>query len=364
MHQNFADWYQPVTFGHDRETLDSRWQGVEAALNDMKYEMIMELIRFVFSRELNSHELFASTFRQYFKDADPTFALTGNDKEVLTLAGCVLAMYCINDDYIVEIALAILAASACEIRTLAIDIDLLGMANERVHVSGIEARRRPEMSSPAIAGNKAAFAKAVSPLEEEEGKVQGFAEAAEAIKNIGNISLSHFNALQSMSVQIVKIQKVLRVQDEELQILWWLTGEWSSMWDCSFNDIDPKAKPILLGEDAASMTTEFSEPPSLKSVFSRIGLNGTTKLSIPVAVNACGVEYLGTLSQSSATCSTILPIHFAMVRAKETGGDDSWVAAWRTITGIKATSKVTPLELAIQVHRERKLMSYIQENSE
>ncbi|MFK5914135.1 MAG: GTPase-associated system all-helical protein GASH [Woeseiaceae bacterium] len=360
MHKNFADWYQPVTFGHDRETLDFRWRGVEAALENLDYEMLMDLVRFVFSREIVSQEVL-STFRQYFKDTDQTFLTTGNEQEVLTLASCVLALICVDEYSLGEIALAILTVSACGIRKPAINIDLVGMATERVKDDGLQDRSRPIMSAPKKVGNKKAFQDATEPLTQGHG----FPQALEAIDNIGAITLSHINAMQkNTSEKIVEMQKVLKIQDEELQMLWWVVGNWSGMWNSSFNNIDPSAMPILLAEEAASMTTGFSEPPSLKSVFFRIGLDDTSELSITDSVNACGIENLEVFSLSNVTCASIFPVHFAMARAKETGADKSWVTSWRNISGIKAKDKITPVDLAVQFHRESKLMEFIGKQSE
>ena len=177
--------------------------------------------------------------------------------------------------------------------------------------------------------------------------------------------VSLFNSFQKASIlEINNLQKILTVQDEELQMLWWMVSGWSEMWDCSFSDIDNKARPILLAKEAASMTKEVSESPSLKALFSRVGVDGNTKITIPEAVNACGVENLGRLAHKSAPCSTIFPLHFAMFRALETGADPAWIAGWSKASGIGEKSQIVPLELALQVHRELKLMKLLEETHE
>jgi hypothetical protein len=106
------------------------------------------------------------------------------------------------------------------------------------------------------------------------------------------------------------------------------------------------------------MTKELSELPSLKAVFSRIGV-GSNKLSIPEAINGCGVERLGRLALNDSDCPTIFPLHFAIGRAYETGADEAWIAAWERISGIKAAQKIPSLDVAMQVHRELKLKAQI-----
>lgn len=153
--------------------------------------------------------------------------------------------------------------------------------------------------------------------------------------------------------------KLFSLQDEELDLLWWMVAEWSDKWDCAFSAISPQASPILLGEEVAQLTLESSEPPSLKAVFSRIGVGRTIKVSIPESVKACGIDQLNLLNQPGAVCSTILPVHFAVTRACETDGDNSWVSPWEKVAGINQAQSVPPLDLAIQVHRECKLMTFM-----
>jgi hypothetical protein len=132
MHPKFADWYRPVTFGHNKETFELRWQGVEAALEGIEFLEVLELVRLAFGRPTVSIED-VDAFRQHFKTIDPTFLTSGNDYEVQVLAGCALAILCIEDGYGSEVPLAILTASACGTRTPKVEIDLIGMASARLN---------------------------------------------------------------------------------------------------------------------------------------------------------------------------------------------------------------------------------------
>ena len=40
MHNRFADFYQPVTFGHSPEILKLRWEGVSEFINQLNYSQI------------------------------------------------------------------------------------------------------------------------------------------------------------------------------------------------------------------------------------------------------------------------------------------------------------------------------------
>jgi len=205
MHHKFVDWYQPVSFGHDRETLGLRWQGIESVMNNIDFEMAGELIRLTFDRPMESPNL-KNTFRQYFKDIDPLFLTTGNDLEVLTLAGCVLAILCDdNDNDFGEVALAILTASACGIRNPKVELDLVGMAAERVQTEGVEARKRPTMSALKKIQSGKQFVTAISPLEQ----TQDFPQIIKSMTDMGTKTVSLLKSVQdAASTEIANIQHI------------------------------------------------------------------------------------------------------------------------------------------------------------
>jgi hypothetical protein len=350
MHQNFADWYQPVTFGHDRNTMELRWKGIEAAVEDIDTPQLMELVRFVYGRPFESTE-FMAIFRKYFKDNDSMFQSSGNDQEMLVLAGCVLAL-CTTEDYdIREVPLAILTSSFCKKKAPKVSIDLVRMATNRVRTDGINARKRPSMSK-----SKTPSFKKI--LEEEIKLLSDKLESSAVIAALQKMVSMHKTANE----KIMLLQKLLNIQDEELQMLWWMVSGWSDMWNSTFDKIENEARPLLLAKEAASMSNEISESPSLKAVFSRMEIDGNMELAIPETVNSCGVERLKTLAPGNTfCCSTIYPMHFAIIRALETGADNTWIAGWSKISGIDKKTKVSSLDLALQFHRELQLMKITEE---
>ncbi len=358
MHHNFADWYQPVTFGHDRETIELRWQGVEKVIDDVDYRMVTELTRLVFGYPAESEE-FLDRFRVYFKEIDQTFKSTGNDQEVMVLAGCVLAVLC--DEYDKpEAPLSILTTLACGTRVPKVEIDLVNMANEWLQMDGINTRKRPKSSDLIKIPNKKDVDEAIKIFNDSPDPPN----AVEALKILGPC-ISQLIAQQNKAVLALgRMQSTLNVQDEELQMLWWMVSGWSTRWNSSFDDIEIKARPIMLAKEAACMTDEASEPPSVKAVFSRVGIDGSAELTIPESINACGVDNLKALEPKSAPCSTIFPLHFAISRALETDAKSAWIAAWSKMSGINKKAQVTSLDLAVQMFREHKLMMLAEANNE
>lgn len=361
MHAKFADWYGPVSFGTDGEKLSLRWKSVESFLGNCDHETLLELVRLVFGRKLLSNDSLDS-FRSYFKKVDATFLTEGNDKELRALASSVLALLCVDDQYdkgnITLVTLAILTTSACGFRKVDVEMDLVGMASERMYANGVESRSRLVIATTLPTNKNAikkSFEDAISPLEVSYNHTN----AVRVMTGLGSATGTHLINIQKGANDIFsRMGRLLRIQDEELQILWWIVGGWSRKWNSAFGDIGDDEKPILLAEEVAELSAEIIEPPSLKSIFFRAGLSEPAGLSIAEAVNSCGVDNLEQLTIPSDLCNSIFPIHSAMGLAKNAGGGKSWVSLWREVSGIKASSKPSPIDFAIQVYRERKLMTF------
>ena len=156
--------------------------------------------------------------------------------------------------------------------------------------------------------------------------------------------------------KINSLQKILTIQDEEIQILWWMTGGYSSLWNNFFNNLDINAQPLFLSKEIAIMTTIMTEPPSLKSIFNRILNVDIQKVTIPTAVKSCTVENLNKLIKGKQLFPTIFPLHFAINRALEAEGEGSWTSVWNKLTGISQNKKFNTVELSFQLFREHKLI--------
>lgn len=357
MHEKFVDWLRPTTFSHDRQTIELRWQGTEAAIESLDSRMGFELVRLVFGRELESPENL-DKFRQNFKSVDETFSTSGNDHELQVLAGCVLAIICTDetsDRH--EVPMAILTASACGKRVPVVEIDLIGMAAEWLKQGGIKARSRSSISEPGVFTSKNAFDAVIAEFEANSGG-QGMPAAVVAFRKVASAIENLSSTVQKRTHEsITEINRLLKIQDEELQMLWWMVGGWSAMWETPFAKIDIKSRPILLAKETAEITDLPSEPPSLQSVLYRIGIDPKKKSAIPEAVSACG-EYLKELAPRSIPCPTIYPLHFAISRALETGGDKTWIPNWSKVSGIQEKEQISSLGLALQMYREIKLMEF------
>lgn len=309
-----------------------------------------EFVHLAFGRPVVSSETI-DEFRHAFKKRDVAFPMTGNDHELAVLSGCALAAAMLTDGEIgAQVGTYVLAASACGKRNPAVAIDLLGMASHVVAVAAMELRRRPPLVELKLPGDpKQTIDEAIKALEESaEGP-----NIIRAIREIATQSTNQSAPARKVMRAVEQMKSVITIQDEELQILWWLIGGWSREFEVSFKDLPADAKPVILAKEMADMTAREVEPPALRALFSKAGIASGKRLTIPSAVNACGDDRLKVLMPSSMPCATLTPVHTAVSKAVETGCGDAWVAGWSAASGFPADAKVNALDLALQVHRER-----------
>ena len=156
-----------------------------------------------------------------------------------------------------------------------------------------------------------------------------------------------------VNAAIGEVENFIAIQDEELQLLWWLFGGRSETLDRPFAEVPADAQPIVLAAEVAKATQFMPGPASAKPILSRAGLKERKKTAVVVAVNACERDFLGKLVKDVEPSPVTRPLHFAIHRKLEVGDDTSWPAAWSAITGIDADLAVAGVELGNLFYRER-----------
>jgi hypothetical protein len=350
MSRDFADWYQSVTFGHDRGVQTVREESAKIAAESLADDISLELVKLVFGGPTRTEKI--DDFRKFFKDKDPSFKMSGNDQELLALAGWVLAEICSNT-YSSPVTTAILTTAMGGARKPSIDMDLVGIARYEIIRDGDNERKRPDIILP-TAFDKITFADHSEIEEAEEAELD-----TNELKDVITSILAQLDEKQNEYIKFSEdLYKIVSIQDEELQTLWWLIGGWSDRWEALFEDIDMKSRPILLANELATLSKASVEPRSLKSLFSRVKI-GEIPITIPEAIGACGGSRISILSSKYAPCPVITPVQFAISRAAEIGGDADWVAPWQKVCGISPEYSLPAIDLAIQCFRENKLLEQL-----
>ena len=150
----------------------------------------------------------------------------------------------------------------------------------------------------------------------------------------------------------------IRVQDEELQMLWWLIGGHSSICDSAFDDVPADARPLVLAKELADSTEFLPGPPSVKGILSRAGLTQRGRLRVSEAVNAADTEWLQQLMGEAQPSPVTTPLHEAIRRQLETGAGEAWIAGWAASTELDPAQSMSALALGELFYRERLLLEF------
>tara|TARA_R110001599_G_scaffold163952_1_gene353321 strand:+ start:4626 stop:5702 length:1077 start_codon:yes stop_codon:yes gene_type:complete len=356
MHPEFPSWYSHVDLENNSDKRQARWNAIETYLEDedgVDVEMLLKLAH-TFRQKPNQDQLTA--FRQYFRDHDETFPSSGNEKELQLLAGSCLAVLANDDDYrkSPEAALAIITADFSGAREIELPINLIEIANESIISQGIKDRRRSNFSKSTVSLNTISL-KTIA-----ESVVNNWTQVSQAFSSTESIINENLlpQIQKKINADIGNAKKLIEIQDEELQMLWWVVGEYSHSADCPFDKLEPNSKALILAAELSDATKLIPGPAAIKALLSRAGLiKQKKKIKLTSAINSAPEAWLSSQLEGKKISPLTTPIHFAIERQLETGAGDSWVAGWSASTSIDKEFSLATLDLGMLYYRESLLAS-------
>jgi hypothetical protein len=347
--EEFASWYSNMSFQEDASFTEKRWNAIYSQVKDLTAGRLALLARLAFRLKQPMGVPEVAELRTALSgDATPP-----GDEELIMLSASALAaaMESESDD-VTALAATIVACTACGgLRELKQPMDLVGLSNNALRRLSETSRRRPSLEQ----------AKLVTPAVDKTDLTameQAFAEgdvpkAVQAVVSGTNKALSAMARRQRDFEAAVR--KYVNIQDEELDILWWLEGKYSFDLGLDFSDASPQHRPLAIARELAGLTKVLPGPPALSALLSRTGVQDAEPESISDAVQGMPVDWLIRTVESLVAgriSATLTPILFAMQRRHEVDGKDDWIAVWCTMTSLTREAKMEPLQLAAAAYRE------------
>lgn len=353
MHEDFPRWYATLSVGADTEQRAARWAGVDAIVTKADRAAVEALIRIAFaSRQAPSaHSL--TRIQEAYAAEDETFDPRRAGREMEVLAGaCLAVLFERGGDLGAIAALRVATASFAGGRTPNLPMELTALAEGALERMAEANRKRPDLAHhvakrPLNVDLKTASAKA------QEGTGEAFAAAFTLAAN--SIGTAMQTLVTRHAEAISAIDQFIKVQDEELQMLWWLTGGRSWELDCGFDDVAASAQPLVFATELADSTMLLPGPRSVKPLLVRAGLKERKKFTVGATVNAADAKWLAKLVEDADPSPVTEPMHFAVKRQVEAGGNPAWIAAWAAVVGVEAERSLSTLALGTQFYRERLL---------
>ncbi|MCP2209674.1 GTPase-associated system all-helical protein GASH [Bradyrhizobium diazoefficiens] len=351
MRGEFPRWYRAVDVGENRARLDARWKGVSSLVDAADVGIIDTMLAVLVKTRTQPDAETMAKVRGHFKSADDLFEMSNNDGELEVLCGAVLATLLErNDDVSAQAALATSIALFAGARRTNFPYDFEAASEAAIARISEQRRTRPVVPRLSQVGRFGVDSETIEKL--KQGVTHELVVAA-----VNVVATQTYVAVGDMTAKandaILAIEDFAAIQDEELQMLWWLFGGRSRKLDLPFADVPVDAQPIILASELADATKFMPGPESVKPILSRAGLKEHKTTGVASAVNACDVALLREFVKGIEPSPLVNPLHFAIHRKLEAGDNTSWAANWSAVTGIGADAALPCIELGNLFYRER-----------
>ncbi|MCX7258597.1 MAG: GTPase-associated system all-helical protein GASH [Polaromonas sp.] len=348
MQNQFYSWYRGMEFSENTDVRSRRWASIQSISKNPTATTLEVLTRLAFRTKLPPLAAEAGRVRTLLAEG----GLALQDEEAALIAAVALALILTERDTTAARAAALINGAACAgLRGLQQPMDLVGMAvNAQAYLSET-ARRRPPLEQPKLVTPQLDVTANLNVL--ADGNIATVRAAFEALSGATTKVLSAM-ASRHRSFETA-VQGYVRVQDEELDILWWLQGGQCVRFGLPFAEVQPEFRPIVFAVELAALTKVLPGPTALPSLLVRAGVDDTVRLTIPAAVQGLPQEWLARVLPEDRTgrvSTTTTPILEAVRRRQEADGADTWAAVWSTVTGIDQTTSLPALQLCEALYRE------------
>lgn len=348
MQEKFNVWYSGMEFGENPEVRAQRWAALQAATKSPSMTTLEVLVRLAFRTKMQQLATDAGQVRSQLAEGGPALL----DEEAALLAGVALTIILGEKDATAAKAAALVTGASCAgLRMLKQPMDLVGLAISAQNYLAETARRRPPLEQQKRVNPQIDITANLDAL--QDGNIATVRSAIEALASASRQTLTAM-ATRQRSFETA-VQGYVKVQDEELDILWWLQGGRCTRFDLPFEEVQAGFRPIVFAVELAALTKVLPGPTALPSLLSRAGVDDAVQLSIPAAVQGLPEEWLGRVlpeDKVGKVSATATPILEAVRRRQEADGQDTWVAVWGTVTGIDPTAQLPARQLAELLYRE------------
>ncbi len=337
-----------MEFGEDADVRVKRWNGLTAVAKSPSVTTLEALTRLAFRKKLQNMTVDANQLREQLAADGPPLG----DEELALMAGAALALILRPMDTTSAKAASLITGASCAgLRRLAQPMDLVGMAKNVQTQLAETFRRRPALEQPKLVNPQLDIQANLDALD-----VGDITTVHAAIKALVSESSKALKAIAVRQRQFESaVQGYVRVQDEELDILWWLQGEDCLTFGVPFADVPLDHRAIAFAIELAALTKVLPGPTALPALLSRAGVDDNVRLGIPEAIQGIPKEWLAYLvpeERVSKVSAVTTPILEAARRRQEVDGQDTWIAAWATVTGLDQATKLPALRLAESLYCE------------
>ena len=299
------------------DELQKRWAGVDAF--EVGRDEVVSLVE-IFFGFFAGKDAFLASFRKVFQDADASFRMRDNDRELSVLAGAVLV--------------TVMEEGSMELGDLTA-LALVGCAAQNLR------------AAPCVLNIPERAAKHLARRTVSRGKLDPDEESA-ADEN---------------QLQVNQLQRNLDVFGEETNVLWWVFGESSRDTNERWSEYAVPQATLMAGKELANLTRIAPGPAAASALLDRVIKYSKAKPPAQVAVKdaIAGVpldwrqKYLK--DHYHDALANLCPVSHGIKLSVDLAEGNAWVPALATSTKVQREGKIAPHLLAYQVFIECLLAS-------
>lgn len=348
----FADRYSEAGLAPTSQTIISRQEPVNRIVANITDSQILELVAVYYG----SSDINLDWFRDEFAQEDASFSIVKNEREACVLASLILA-HLINDNN----AIAILAVSVGRVRGLRTPPQSAWLMSDAE-----EAFTRLSVNTRVPAKITTKISPTVIPKLSEQ--ITALADTPEdwstLVTTLGQIRTEAQNSAKTTAGQVTialnAFDRQAKQMREESQMLWWLIGGYSKIFERSFSTYAPQQAALIGAIDLGILTThsEFG-PIAMPAMLERVIASAKkTKTQhtreLAAVVDSFTVEELEQLPIRVQLPALLAPVTSAIELAR-TMGIGVWHSRFKSKTDLDSSIPLEPILLAEQLYREHLL---------
>lgn len=331
-------------------TIVTRGRSIEAAGKAFDQDHLADVLACAFQFGTKDEAL---PLAEKFSEEDSTFDVRQTDKEGGLLASALLSYEMQSgSDFASDVALAVVTASFGGIRKVVIDPEVVEIADKLLaNAQSLSAKapgrftygKSPKALTDAMTQIPENGAVDGSIMRIVVAELQKYAEArAHASATNDNALLDYVSALE-----------------EEMRTYWWVVNGWSDSETKPFRDLELIPASLLAGSELAAKTSlpvGLFAAPALCDMVLRVGrteIGTQTTLSVAAKSLVLAMRKAEFSAIAESNWAPWLPLSTAMGLAALSDDESDWEPRFRRITGLNPKAKLRPLELSVQMYRER-----------
>ncbi|WP_061209306.1 GTPase-associated system all-helical protein GASH [Leptospira borgpetersenii] len=365
---NLADLYKLAGLNPGPEIINLRKDSFDKILSELNNAKIIQLVRMYFGFPATSD---FDWFRNGFAEMDSSFTLIENQNEATVLAAALLRSAM---DKFPLTSLALVCGSVGGIRKTKIQISLLEEAKQALQMHSIKKREKLDIDLKIIKpSGKSKFPTSIDAMP----NASDWPKFVESLKLLNSESAE---ANRVLGVQVSGILQLLITEGiflkEEINILWWHIGGYSSILENPYSELSINLGIPLAGLELADLSQSLTGPVSAPALLHRtlLGIKKvkptkkttSTKetVSIKEIVNEFPMEKYSKLGLNDIIKNypELCPVLYGFYKCFEIGDQTAWGTSYKRDTHLDSQSSLAPLDLAIQVYRERLILRELSKN--